>query len=691
MLSPTSDQSEPQNEAERLAALEHYAIVDTQPEEPFDRITRILSSVLDVPVAFVTFIERERIWFKSTFGSDVDECSRSGAFCAMTIEQNAPMIVRDARLDPRFKNNPFVLGPSAVRFYAGTPLRAPGGHNLGTLCCFDIRPRDLSERQLHLLQDLAALVIDELELRRATKDALTEGEKRFRDFASSASDWFWEMDENLAFNYFSERMTEIVGIPESQMLGKRREETGIEEFVDPDVYRKHLEDLAAHRPFRNFIHTRPGKNGDKIWLSISGVPHFNSLGQFKGYRGTGTEITERVKAEEALRRADEQMRQSQKMEAVGQLTGGIAHDFNNLLSVIIGNLEILSDGYQGGAERREVLSAALRASLRGVDLTNRLLAFSRRQALQPKVCDLNALICGMTEMLQRTLDETISIHAATNHDLWAVEIDPAQFESALLNLAVNARHAMPDGGRLEITTRNGELDHAEVSQLQDVEAGRYAVVTVSDNGTGIPVEILDKVFEPFFTTKDIGDGSGLGLSMVHGFVKQSGGHIVIESTEGSGTKVELYFPASDRPVLLGQDIDQAESEKADLGETVLIVEDDPDLRKLAVRAITGVGYRALDVEDGPSALSLLKTGVPVDLLFTDVVLPHGMNGVELAEKARELRPDLKVLFTSGYAEKAIEQRDSLGVEHELISKPYRRAELAERLRQILDHNSEFTH
>ncbi len=683
MLVHDPEQSLPADEVERLAALESYAIVGTKPEEPFDRITRILSSLLDVPVAFVTFIERERIWFKSTFGADVNECERNGAFCAKTIELNAPLIVPDATLDPRFDKNPFVVGPSGVRFYAGAPLRAQGGLNLGTLCVFDVRPRELNSEQLRLLEDLADLVVDELELRRATQAALSEGERRFRDFANATSDWFWEMDQNLAFCYFSERMTEVVGIEVEQVLGKRREETGIEGHVDPEIYRKHLEDLAAHRPFRNFVHARPRPNGDKAWFSISGVPYFDDLGNFKGYRGTGTDITKRVKAEESLRRADEQMRQAQRMEAVGQLTGGIAHDFNNLLGVIIGNLEIVIGDLEDSDEQQELLDAALRAALRGVDMTNRLLAFSRRQALKPEVCDLNQLVTGMTEMLRRLLGETVSVDTTLAEDLRHTEIDPAQLESALLNLAVNARQAMPDGGQLSIATANLDLGPADARSLQDARPGSYVLLKVADSGTGIPSEILDRVFEPFFTTKDVGEGSGLGLSMVHGFVTQSGGYVAIDSTVGVGTTLKLYFPKSDAPLSADSSKRRAKSQKAKAGETILIVEDDPELRKLAVRTIGGLGYNVLDVPDGPTALRLLASDATVDLLFSDVVLPQGMNGTELAERALALRPGLKVIFTSGYAENAIGENGGLRREFELLPKPYRRAHLAERLRHVL--------
>ena len=499
------------------------------------------------------------------------------------------------------------------------------------------------------------------------------------------------MDENLRFCYFSDRMTKVVGIDEKVVLGKRREETGIEQFAEPEEYRQHLEDLAAHKPFRNFVHARPRPNGDKGWYSISGVPYFDDEGQFRGYRGTGTDITERVKAVESLRKADEQMRQAQKMEAVGQLTGGVAHDFNNLLGVIIGNLEIFLTSFQGEGDRQQLLESALRASLRGAEMTNRLLAFSRRQALKPEACDLNALVNGMTEMLRRMLGETISIGTELTNGLWRTEIDPAQLESALLNLAVNARHAMPDGGQMTIATRNLELGPNDVLQHEDIEPGRYVLLSVNDSGVGIPENILGKVFEPFFTTKDVGEGSGLGLSMVHGFVKQSGGHITISSRSGSGTTLNLYFPVSDAGLAAEAVLGEGDGVDVRTGESILVVEDDSELRKLAVRTISSLGYNVLAVPDGPAAMAILGTETGVDLLFTDVVLPNGMNGVELADQARAVRPGLKVLFTSGYSENALGENASLRPDLELLSKPYRLAELADRLRFILDGGLERSH
>ncbi|HEC14428.1 MAG TPA: PAS domain S-box protein, partial [Rhodospirillales bacterium] len=361
---------------------------------------------------------------------------------------------------------------------------------------------------------------------------LRESEGRFKDFSESASDWFWEMDENLRFSYFSDRFTSISGVAEKDLLGKSRRESGLD-MEDEQVVRN-IETLEAHRSFKNFEHSRLRSDGKVVHMSTSGRPIFDESGVFKGYRGTGTDITGRKTMENHLRRA-------QRMEAIGQLTGGVAHDFNNLLGVLMGNAEILKDiiGKNEGARRN--VEAIIRAVDRGASLTQRLLAFSRQQPLSTVSADIACLIGGLLDMLQRTLGETIELKIEHAPDLWRAMIDPHQFENALVNLAVNARDAMAQGGVLTIETANATLDEAYAKQHEEVTPGDYVRVAVSDTGEGMPPDVLAKVFEPFFTTKDVGKGSGLGLSMVYGFVKQSKGHITIYSEAGRGATVKLYM------------------------------------------------------------------------------------------------------------------------------------------------------
>ncbi|MCC5986149.1 MAG: PAS domain S-box protein [Pararhodobacter sp.] len=382
-----------------------------------------------------------------------------------------------------------------------------------------------------------------------------------------------------------------------------------------------------------------------------------------------------------LREMESRLRQSQKLESVGQLTGGVAHDFNNLLTIILGNTEFLQDAIDESDPLRRHVDMTVRAAERAAELTNRLLAFSRKQALQPQVIDVNALIAGMEDMLRRTLGAELSIEITRGEGLWQTEIDPSQLESALLNLAINSRDAMPDGGSLTIETANAWLDDTYVAHEPDLTAGQYVVIAVSDTGHGIPPDQVDRAFEPFFTTKDVDKGTGLGLSMVYGFVKQSGGHIRLYSEPGEGTTVKLYFP---RARSEATSLDVAESGRPEGGnETILVVEDDPLLLQQVCTQVSDLGYTVLSATAGAAALEILRARPDIDLLFTDVVLPGGMNGRQVAEAAQVIKPGLKVLYTSGYSENAIVHHGRLDPGVDLLSKPYRRSELAVKLRKVL--------
>lgn len=393
------------------------------------------------------------------------------------------------------------------------------------------------------------------------------------------------------------------------------------------------------------------------------------------------EIRERLQAEDALR-------QAQKMEAVGQLTGGVAHDFNNLLTVIMGGLDSIKRETDRDlpdidiSRLRRMQALAFQGAERAASLTSRLLAFARRQPLAPKPINLNKLVAGLSDLLERTLGETVGLETVSAAGLWLAHADPAELESALMNLAINARDAMPNGGKLTIETANASLDEGYVNTLvEPVPAGQYAMLAVSDTGEGMSKETIDRVFEPFFTTKEAGKGTGLGLSQVYGFVRQSGGHIRIYSELGEGTTVKLYLPrdvraeapASDRIV-----------SAADGGtETILVVEDHDGLREYSVGVLRELGYCVLEAPDGQAGLELLRQRPDVDLLFTDVMLP-GLNGRELADQALELRPNLKVLFTTGYTRNAIVHNGRLDDGVSLITKPFTFEGIASKVRRMLD-------
>ena len=385
----------------------------------------------------------------------------------------------------------------------------------------------------------------------------------------------------------------------------------------------------------------------------------------------------------AEREREEQLRQAQKMEAVGQLTGGVAHDFNNLLQIVVGNLELLERNLPADAGRlRRSTENAMQGARRAATLTQRLLAFSRRQPLDPKPIEVNRLVRGMSELLGRALGETIELETVLAGGLWSVEADPNQLESALLNLAVNARDAMPDGGKLTIESANTHLDHGYAQQNVEVAPGQYVVICVSDTGTGMSKDAAARAFEPFFTTKEPGKGTGLGLSQVYGFVKQSGGHVKIYSEVGEGTCVKLYLPRYTG----GRAAEEEEGRGSvpEGSETVLVVEDDADVRSYTIEVLTELGYHVLEAQDGPSALRIIERGEPIDLLFTDVVLPGGLNGEQLALQAQDKRPGLKVLFTTGYARNAIVHQGRLDPGVQLITKPFSYTDLAARLRDVLD-------
>ncbi len=383
----------------------------------------------------------------------------------------------------------------------------------------------------------------------------------------------------------------------------------------------------------------------------------------------------------AQRDAESRLHQAQKMDAVGQLTGGVAHDFNNLLTVIIGALDL--DPERIPPEMRPALEQALRAAESGAALTHRLLAFSRQQMLVARSVDFNRLIGDMDELLRRTLGEHVEIELKLAGDLWPALADSGQVENSLLNLAINARDAMPDGGKLTIETSNVHLDDDYASSNAEVTPGDYVMMAVTDTGSGMPRDVLAHVFEPFFTTKEVGKGTGLGLSMIYGFAKQSGGHAKIYSEVGHGTTVRLYLPRLTNESLRSDSTAVGPPRKGG-GETIQVVEDKTDVRHLVLRQLRDLGYEVIEAANGPQALKILNDGAAIDLLFTDVVMPGGMTGRQLAEAAKTRRPNLKTLFTSGYTEDSILRLGKLDPGVRLLSKPYRKHELATRIREALD-------
>ncbi|HXC55749.1 MAG TPA: CHASE3 domain-containing protein [Rhizomicrobium sp.] len=394
-----------------------------------------------------------------------------------------------------------------------------------------------------------------------------------------------------------------------------------------------------------------------------------------GFLVAAADVTARVRAEATLR-------QAQKMEAVGHLTGGVAHDFNNLLQIISANLDLAAADARTDPKTAERLQNAISAVERGSRLTGQLLAFARRQALDPRAINLGRLLHGMTDLLRRTLGERIEIEAIDSGGLWNTLVDPTQVENAILNLAINARDAMPDGGKLTLEVANAYLDDSYAAQHVEVNAGQYVMLAVSDTGIGMPPEVVARVFDPFFTTKPEGKGTGLGLSQVFGFVKQSGGHVKVYSEPGQGTTVKLYLPRTRKaqeglgPVVTTDIVGGS--------ETILVVEDDAGVRAAVVDILADLGYAVLKAESAEQGLAVISSGARIDLLFTDVVMPGPINTRDFARRAQELRPGLKVLYTSGYTQNAIVHNGRLDEDAFLLSKPYRKDDLARKLRSLLD-------
>ena len=534
----------------------------------------------------------------------------------------------------------------------------------------------------------AVLTIRDDTARRAAEEKLERLNNALEDTVAERTrdrDRVWRNSRDLLvvvgadgiFRAVNPAWTAILGHVPSEVVGR-----SFLDFVWPDgadLTQGGLDTAATKNDLTDFENRYTHKDGTPRWISWR-----TSMEDSLVY-AYGRDITAEKEQAEALRQAEEALRQSQKMEAVGQLTGGLAHDFNNLLTGITGSLELLNTRVRQGRinEIDRYITAAQGASKRAAALTHRLLAFSRRQTLDPKPTDVNRLVAGMEELVRRTVGPAIAVEAVAAGGLWATLVDPHQLENALLNLCINARDAMPDGGRLTIETGNKWLDH-RAARERDLPPGQYVSLCVSDTGTGMTPEVARRAFDPFFTTKPIGMGTGLGLSMIYGFVRQSGGQARIYSEPGQGAMVCLYLPRhfgeaqnADGPA------EPAEAPRAERGETVLVVDDEPTVRMLVAEVLEDLGYAAVEAEDGAAGLRVLQSGIRVDLLVTDVGLPGGMNGRQVADAARALRPGLKVLFITGYAENAVLGHGHLDPGMHVLTKPFAMDALAGRIKDLI--------
>ncbi|WLB59033.1 hybrid sensor histidine kinase/response regulator [Bradyrhizobium japonicum] len=582
-------------------------------------------------------------------------------------EQKVPALaLEEAERTGRFEREGWRVRKDGTQFWAHViidAIRSPKGELVG----FAKITRDLTER-------------------RAAEAKLRESEQQFRLMVQGVTDYaiyMLDVEGNVAsWNAGAQR---IKGYAPEEIIGRHFSNFYTEEDRAAGLPRTGLQTASRDGRWEH-EGQRVRKDGTRFWAHVVIDAIRDDDGKLVGFAKVTRDITERREAEAALQAAQATMIRSQKLEAIGQLTGGVAHDFNNLLQVISGNLQLLRKDIAGNARAEMRVQNALGGVARGSKLASQLLAFARRQPLEPRVVNAGRLIKNMDEMLRRALGGEIEVETVVAGGLWNSLIDPDQLENAVLNLAINARDAMNGEGRLTIEASNAFLDDEYVRQHDELSAGQYVMIAVTDTGTGIPPDILERVYEPFFTTKAEDKGTGLGLAMVYGFLKQSGGHVKIYSEVGAGTTVKLYFPRemASEDTLVGAPTGEVQGGV----ETVLVVEDDDEVREVAVSMLTELGYRVVKARDAASALVVVDSGIPIDLIFTDVMMPGSLRSPDFARKAKERLPNVAVLFTSGYTQNAIVHGGRLDPGVELLAKPYTREALARKIRHLLANQAQ---
>ena len=552
------------------------------------------------------------------------------------------------------------------------PIAQVGSKPLGAMV-LGLNPHRPDDKDIH---GFAELIASQISGALTSIDALNSERRRAERIWLNSRDLIVVVDADGIFRSISPSWTRILGHDIDDVVG-----CSFLDFVHPDdANSSHgaIDTSLQSNGIDLFENRYLDKDGKVHWIS------WNTSVEGGLIYANGRDITAEKAQADALVQAESQLRQAQKMEAVGQLTGGIAHDFNNMLAVVIGSLDLLQRRGEHSPQSQRYIEAAMDGARRSASLTQRLLAFSRQQPLKPESLDANKLMADTSELLRHSIGGNIQLETVLAGGLWRIHADPNQLVTALLNLAVNARDAMPDGGRLTIETQNSHLDESYAASNFGVAPGQYVLIAVTDTGQGMSPDVIAKAFDPFFTTKAVGKGTGLGLSQVYGFIKQSHGHVKIYSEPGQGTTVKVYLPR-----LFGADVDRPEQPEAprrdvgQSGELILVVEDEEAVRRFSTDALQMLGYRIIEADSGEAALKLLEAHPDVALLFTDVIMP-GMNGARLAEAARKHRPDLKVLFTTGYTRNAVVHNGVLDADVDLLGKPFSVDQLAEKIRLVLD-------
>jgi len=617
------------------------------------------------------------------------------------IKRGETVAIDDVARDTRTADTAEALRAISAGSFVNMPLMEQG-RVVAMVFVNHATARHYTDSDLRLMREVAERVRTATE-RARSEAALRDSEAQFRVFAQATPIQIWASWADGSLYWFNPQVYAYSGLAEGALDGT----TGWGKVVHPDdldwASERWVQALASGQVYENEFRIRRHDGVYRTFM-VRAEPVHDEEGRILRWVGSNTDIEDlrRQSAElarfnetleeqvaertSALMQAEEALRQSQKMEAVGQLTGGIAHDFNNLLAGISGSLELITNRIAQGrhAEVERFTVAAQGAAKRAAALTHRLLAFSRRQTLDPKPTDPNRLIRGMEDLVRRTTGPGIEVEVVAGAGLWPVLIDAHQLENAVLNLCINARDAMPSGGRLTIETGNRWID-ARTAKAQDLEPGQYVSICVSDTGTGMAPEVAARAFEPFFTTKPLGEGTGLGLSMIYGFVRQSGGQVRIYSEAGEGAMICLYLPRHFGEVDDADLIPEVEqAPRAQAGETVMVVDDEPTVRMLVAEILHELGYQCIEASDGVAGLKLLQSGARIDLLVTDVGLPGGMNGRQMADAARIDRPDLKVLFITGYAENAVVGNGHLDPGMHVMTKPFAMEALGSRIRELIE-------
>ena len=673
-----------------------------------------LSKVMELQEDGITLRVRAGVGWPPGVVGEVTVRAEAGSSEGHAIRTGKPVISTDIETETRFEYADFIK-QAGVRALVNAIIIGPDDDGLpyGILQVDSRSRREFTEADITFLRSYANLLAAAVQrLRttfeaRRTEAALRESEDHYRVSTELNPQIPWTADPQGRVTGFSDRWLELTGLSRSTAVGQGWTQVSHPEDR-PVIETAWADAIATGAPYSAEARLRTA-DGSYRWHRIRASPRHDGGARVERWYGTLEDIEERRQMEAALHRwnetledrvadrtraleleqqeraaAEEKLRQSQKMEAVGQLTGGLAHDFNNLLTGIVGSLELMQTRITQGrtGELGRYIGAAMTAANRAAALTHRLLAFSRRQTLDPKLIHASQLVGGLEELLRRTVGPGIRVETVLPADIAPILCDPNQLENALLNLAINARDAMPDGGTLRIETAEARVDQVFGMQ-RDMPPGEYVVLSVTDTGTGMPPDVVARAFDPFFTTKPLGEGTGLGLSMIYGFTNQSGGQVRIHSHEGIGTTVSIYLPAHRGTVEAVAAAPDTATPRAEAGETVLVVDDESVVRMLIVEVLQELGYTAIEAVEGTSGLRQVERHPRLDLLVTDVGLPGSMNGRQLADAARVRHPGLKVLFITGFAESVAVGGDALAPGMQLMTKPFTMDALAARIRSML--------